>query len=226
VSLEDHVDPDERSTRDDVVAVVRAVASRGWAIAGTGAGVVSSGVDDALRVLVHRRVVRALRSDRAMPSRVELVEALDCPAGSVLSPWIGAGAARLARTGRATRVLGGRTPLGLAVRFGPAAYAAISGNVRGLDAAVAHLVARARRRRIEPDPERLHRVVVQALTGQPVAPDADVDHGPLLRAWLGDAGRRAVPFGLDRISGFRNGLTPEAAAAVLESVDVRRLAAR
>lgn len=225
MSLEDH-DPDERSARDDVVAVVRVVASRGWAIAGAGADVVGSGVDDALRVLVHRRVVRALRADRPMPTRIELVDALDARAGAVLSPWAGAGAARLARTGRTAKVLGGRTPLGLAVRFGPALYTAISGNVRGLDAAIAHLVARARRRRIEPDPERLHRVVVQALTGQPIAPDADADHGALLRAWLGDAGRRAVPFRLDRISGFRNGLTPEAAAAVVESVDVRRLADR
>lgn len=224
--LEDRPDPDEPSTRDDVVAVVRAVASRGWAIAGTGADVVSSGVEDALRVLVHRRVVRTLRADPTMPTRIELVDALDARTGAVLSPLVGAGAARLARTGRAAKALGGRTPLGLAVRFGPAFYTAISGNVRGLDAAIAHLVVRARRRHIEPDPERLHRVVVQALTGRPIAPDADADHGALLRVWLGDAGRRAVPFGLDRISGFRNGLTAEAAAAVIESVDVRRLTHR
>lgn len=226
MSLEDPSGRDDGSTRDDVVAVVRAVASRGWAMAGTGASAVSSGVDDAVRVLVHRRVVRALRSGASTPTRIELVDALDGPSGSALSPWIGAGAARLARTGRAARVLGSRTPLGLAVRFGPAVYGAISGNVRGLDAASAHLVGRARDRRVDPDPDRLHRVVVQALTGQPIAPDVDADHSALLRVWLGDAGRSAVPFGLDRISGFRNGLTPEAAAAVLESVDVRRLAAR
>jgi hypothetical protein len=108
------------------------------------------------------------------------------------------------------------------VRFGPALYEAVSTNLRGLDAALGHLVTRARDQRIDPDPERLRTAVVQALAGDPIDPDADADHGSLVRVWLGDAGRRVVPFG-GRISGLNRGRTPEAVAAALASVDVRRL---
>lgn len=215
---------DERSTRDDVIAVVKAVAGRGRALAGSGAHVLGEGVDDALAGLIRRRVARALRPGATPVDRNGLVEALGSRPGSNMSPWIGAGAARLARTGRAAKAMGGRTPLGLAVRFGPTVYSAVSGNLRGLDAAIAYLVARARTGRVEPDPEQVRRIVVQALAGDPVDPDADVDHGALIRAWLGDAGRRAMPFGLDRIRGLRSARTPEAVAAVLDAVDVTRLA--
>ena len=97
-------------------------------------------VEDALRILVRRRVARALRPGAPAVTTDELIEALGPRTGSTITPWIGAGAARLARTGRAAKVLGGRTPLGLAVRFGPALSAAVLGNVRGLDAAIARLV--------------------------------------------------------------------------------------
>ena len=203
--------------------MVRAVTGRGRAFAGTGASAVSSGVDDALRALVGRRVDRALRPGAADVTPDELLESLDVRSGPAMSPWLGAGAARLVRTGRVARALGGRTPLGLIVRFGPALYAAVSSNLRGLDAAAGRLVTRARQRGVEPDPERLRRVVVQALTGDPIDPGADADHSALLRVWLGDAGRRAVPFG-DHIKGLRASRTPEAVAAVLDSIDVGRLA--
>lgn len=217
------VPDDDRSARDDVLAVVRAVAGRSRDLAGSGAGAFGGGLDEALRALVDRRVQRALRPGAPAVSASELVDALGDGGASALSPWLGAGAARLASAGRAARLVGGRTPVGLAVRFGPALYQAISGNLRGLDAAAAHLVTRARDQRVDPDPERLRTVVVQALAGDPVDPDAEADHASLVRVWLGDAGRRMVPFGLRRISGFNKGRTPEAVAAALAAVDVRRL---
>jgi hypothetical protein len=215
------VPDDDRSTRDDVLAVVRAVAGRGLELAGTGAGALGTGVDEALRALIDRRVDRALRPTAPAVSATDLVDALGST-GPAVSPWLGAGAARLARTGRAARVMGGRTPIGLAVRFGPALYQAVSANLRGLDAAIAHLVTRARDQRIDPDPGRLRTVVVQSLAGDPIDPDVEADPSALVRVWLGDAGRRVVPFG-GRLAGFNRGRTPEAVAAALASVDVRRL---
>lgn len=76
------------------------------------------------------------------------------------------------------------------------------------------------------DPARAQRVVVQALVGTPIDPETEADHATLVRAWLGDAGRRAVPFGLDRLSGLRRGPTPAAVAAALDTVEPKRLAAR
>lgn len=216
------VPDDDRSTRDDVLAVVRAVAGKGVELAGTGAGVLGNGVDEALRVLVDRRVERALRPSAPAVSATDLVDALGTT-GTSVSPWLGAGAARLARSGRAARFVGSRHPVGLAVRFGPSLYQAVSANLRGLDAAIAHLVTRARDRSIDPDPTRLRTAVVQALTGDPVDPDAEADPSALVRVWLGDAGRRVVPFGLGRINGLTRGRTPDAVAAALASLDVRRL---
>lgn len=213
---------DDRSTRDDVLAVVRAVAGRGRNLAGSSGEALGAGMDDAVRALVDRRVQRALRPSAPRVPADELVRTLGSRSAGSVTPWVGAGAARLARTGRAARLVGGRTPIGLAVRFGPALYEAVSTNLRGLDAALAHLVTRARDERVEPDPERLRTVVVQALAGDPVDPDATADHASLVRVWLGDAGRRLVPFG-SRITGFNRGRTPEAVAAALAAVDVRRL---
>lgn len=216
------VPEDDRSTRDDVLAVVRALVGRGRELAGSGTDVLGGGMDDALRALVDRRVQRALQPSARTVSSKDLVQALGSKSSSSATPWLGAGAARLARTGRAARFIGGRTPVGLAVRFGPLLYEAVSTNLRGLDAALGHLVTRARDQRIEPDAERLRTVVVQALSGDPIDPDADADHGALVWIWLGDAGRRLVPFG-SRITGFNRGRTPEAVAAALAGVDVRRL---
>lgn len=216
------VPADDRSPRDDVLAIVRAVAGRSFELAGSGADVLGGGVDDALRALVDRRVQRALRPSAPSVTSKDLVQTLGSTSSSTMAPWLGAGAARLASTGRAARFVGGRTPIGLAVRFGPALYEAVSTNLRGLDAALAHLVTRARDQRIDPDPDRLRTAVVQALAGDPIDPDAEADHGSLVRLWLGDAGRRVVPFG-GRINGLNRGRTPEAVAAALGSIDVRRL---
>jgi hypothetical protein len=216
------VPEDDRSTRDDVLAALRAAAGRGRELAGSGADVLGGGMDEAVRALIDRRVQRALAPSAPAVHAEDLVDALGATSGTSMSPWLGAGAARLARTSRAARLIGGRTPIGLAVRFGPALYEAVSTNLQGLDAALGHLVTRARDQRIEPDPERLRTAVVQALAGDPVDPAAEANHGSLVRVWLGDAGRRVVPFG-SRISGLNRGRTPEAVAAALAAVDVRRL---
>lgn len=216
------VPEDDRSARDDVLSVVRAVAGRSRTLAGSGADVLGGGVDEAVRALIDRRVQRALRPAAPRVRADELVEALDAQRSTSVTPWVGAGAARLARTGRAARLIGGRTPIGLAVRFGPALYEAVSTNLRGLDAALGHVVSRARDQGIEPDAGRLRTVVVQALAGEPIDPDADAGNGSLIRVWLGDAGRRVIPFGR-RISGLNRGRTPEAVAAALGSLDVGRL---
>ena len=208
-----------------MLAVVRAVAGRSLSFAGSSAHVLSGSVDDAVRALVSRRAERAVRPGAPAVSTADLVDALDARTASPVSPWVGAGMLRLARTGRLAKAVGGRTPVGLAVRFGPALYGAISTNLRGLDAALGHLVTEARRKGVDPDPERLRRVVVQALAGDPVDPESDPDHATLVRIWLGDAGRRAVPFG-EHLKGLRNGRTPEATAAVLDRIDVRTLGKR
>lgn len=213
---------DDRSARDDVLAAVRTALGRGRELAGSGAGTLAGGADEAIRALVDQRVRRALQPSTPAVTADDLVQALGSKASSSMSPWLGAGAARLARTGRAARLVGGRTPIGLALRFGPLLHEAITTNLRGLDAAIGHLVTRARDQRIDPDPARIRTAVVQSLAGGPVDPDADADHGALARVWLGDAGRRAIPFG-SRLSGFNRGRTPEAVAAALAAVDVRRL---
>lgn len=215
---------DDRSTRDAVLAVAGSVAKRGWSLAGSGAQALGSGVDDALRVLLTTRVERALRPDAGPVTTDSLIAALDATPSAVPA-WLGAGMARLARTGRAAKAVGGRTPVGLALTFGPAVYSAITSNLGSLDASIAHLVTRARASGVDPDPDRLRRVAVQALTGAPIDPEIDPDHGSLLRLWIGQAGRRAVPFG-ERINGLRGGRTPAAIAAVLDSVDVLRLGAK
>jgi len=214
----------ERPPRDDVLEVVRTLLSRARGAATGGADLLGGGVADAVRALVDRRVQRALQRD-APASAADVVLALS--ADATPSPLrVGRAGAWLARRGRAARFIGGRTPAGLALRFGPGLYEAVARSVRGLDAAAAHLVARAREAGVEPHPHRVRAAVVQALTGDRLDPAADPDHTALVRLWLADAGRRVVPFGLGRISGFTRGRTPEAVAAALASVDVGKLGGR
>lgn len=215
---------DDRPDRDDVAAFVRAALARTRQLAAGGVDVVGAGLDDAVRALVDRRVRRALRSTSPPPGSADVVLALSAGGGpSAGARRLGQAGIWLASRGKVARAVGGRTPAGLALAMGPSLYDAVSSNVRGLDAAAAHLVGRARQQGVEPDPDRIRTAVVQALTGGPVDPAAEPDHGALARVWLADAGRRIAPFGLGRISGFTRGRTPDAVAAALGSVDVRRL---
>lgn len=217
---------DDRSTIADVVEVLRAAAGRGAQVAGAGAEVVGSGIDDVVRALVDRRVQRALRPDAPAVTATDLVLALSASGGGgSVTSRLGRTTAMLAGRSRPIRRVAGRTPTGLALRYGPGLADAVAASVRGLDAAAAHLVTRARERRLDPDPDRVRTAVVQALVGAPIDPDADVDHTQLVRVWLSDAGRRLAPFGLDRVRALARGRTPEAVAAALGQVDVRRLRA-
>lgn len=217
---------DDRSAIADVLDVLRTAAGRGVEVAGTGAEVLGAGVDDAVRALVERRVQRALRPTAPAVTATDLVLALSTPGGGgAVASRLGRTSAQLASRSRRVRAVGGRTPVGLALRYGPGLLDALTASVRGLDAAAAHLVTRARERRIEPDPDRLRAVVVQAIVGAPLDPDADIDHTHLARLWLSDAGRRLAPFGLHRVRALARGRTPEAIAASLAAVDVRRLEA-
>jgi len=216
---------DDRTTSDDVLSVVRAVLGRARDAAGTGAGALGSGVEDAVRAVVDRRVRRALRSTAPGPTAVDVVLALSSERPSSIAGRIGSTGSWVAGR-RAARFVGGRTPVGLALRFGPGLYDAVSSALRGIDAAAAHLVTRAREHGVEPDPDRLRAAVVQSLTGEPVDPDTEPDHGALVRLWLAEAGRRMAPIGLGRISGLTRGRTPDAVAAALGRVDVRQLRAR
>ncbi len=217
---------DDRSAIADVLDALRLAAGRGVQAAGAGAEVFGAGVDDAIRALVDLRVQRALRPSAPAVTPTDLVLALSTPTGSgSVASTLGRTTARLARRTRTVRAVAGRTPAGLALRFGPGLVDAVTANLRGLDAAAGHLATRARERRIEPDADRLRAVVVQALVGAPIDPDADVDHSQLARVWLSDAGRRLAPFGLDRVRALARGRTPEAVAAALGELDVRRLRA-
>jgi len=211
----------ERPSRDDVVDLVRALLVRLRDAAGGGADLLGGGVEDAARALVDRRVQRAVQS--ATPaSAVDVVLALSAEAPSSTAR-VGQAAAWLASRGRFAKAIGGRTPAGLVLTLGPGLYEAVSRGLRGLDASAAHLVQRARDAGIEPDPALVRSAVVQALTGKPVDPQGEPDHGALVRLWLAEAGRSIAPFGLRRLSGLTRGRTPEAVAAALGAVDVRRL---
>lgn len=217
---------DDRSGIADVLDALRVAAGRGVQAAGAGAEVLGAGVDDAVRAVVERRVQRALRPTAPAVTATDVVLALSTPdGGGSVASRLGRTTAQLARRTRAVRTVAGRTPAGLALRFGPGLVEAIGANLRGLDAAAAYLATRAREHRIDPDPDRIRAAVVQALVGAPIDPDADVDHAQLARVWLSDAGRRLAPFGLDRVRALARGRTPEAVAAALGSVDVRRLRA-
>jgi hypothetical protein len=217
---------DDRSARDDVAAVVRAVLARARDAASGGAEVVGAGVDDAVRALVDRRIERALRRPGPATSSTDLAEVLGSGGGSAIARRAGATSAWLAGRTRAARFVGGRTPVGVALALAPVLYDAVAANLRGLDAAASHLVARARQHGVEPDPDRVRAALVQALSGAAVDPRDEPDHTALVRVWLADAGRQVLPPGLSGIKALGRGRTPDAVAATLARVDVRHLGGR
>ncbi len=215
---------DDTSAIDDILAVLRVVAGWGRDAAGAGIELLGDGLDDALRVLVHHRVERALAPGAAAVHAPQLVEALGPTSSSgSMAQRFGSGGARLARRTRLARSVTSRTPVGMALRFGPGLVDVAAGSLRSLDATAAHLVTRARDARIEPDPDRLRAAVVQVLIGDAVDPDADVDHIALARVWLADAARRLAPLGLGGIRGLNRSRTPEAIIAALSEIDLRQL---
>ena len=64
-----------------------------------------------------------------------------------------------------------------------------------LSALASYLTVRAESEGVEPDPARLETTVVQLALGQPVDPDADIRHGPLVLRWLGTGAWGIVAMG-------------------------------
>lgn len=196
--------PDESAARtvDEVIAALQSAIGKGRELGSASLAGIGSGVDDAIRRMVDDRVSRALDRPGAPLTEGALTAALAAGGRSSLSRRVSSrGVARLARSARPLRALGGRSPAGLALRFGPALYDVVGEALRNIDTVATQLAARADAAGVDADPERLRTVVVQVLTGQPVDPDDEADDRALARTWLTRAGSHLAPFGLGRRSG-------------------------
>jgi hypothetical protein len=76
----------------------------------------------------------------------------------------------------------------------PALYASVTHGAGELRLVASHLALRARAAGIEPDVERVRRVAVQVLRGDPIDPEQEPRHGPLAVRWLRRAAWAALPF--------------------------------
>lgn len=208
-------DEDERRLIEEVVGALRRITELGIDAGAAGASALGTGVEESVRRLVDHRIGRALRD----PSSVPALGSSPQPSSSgSLARRLGTRGAKAfaVRKGMAGR-LAGRHPAGLALRYGPAVVDAVQGNLTRLDAVAAHLVRRARGAGVEPDPERLARVVVQVLADLPVDADDDVSRAVLLKRWARDVGRSLLPFG-------GGGDRDDAHRAAADAVDPRSLA--
>lgn len=192
------LDDTEDATTRSLAAALRRALELGRDVGTSSAAVLGSGLDEATRIAIGQRVRRALTTTTGPPEVGALVDALEPGGGqrSVTRRLGGQTALRVARRTRFARRLAGRTPVGLAVQYGPVVARAVVAGRRSVDATAAHLVARARERGVEPDPDRLARVVAQLLTGLPPDPNGPVDHARLASQWLTQLGWRLAPFDL------------------------------
>lgn len=215
-------EPDDSRAIENVLSVLRSALDRGRELGSSGAELLGSGADDAVRALVARRVERAMRIAPETVDTARLAAALE-PSSSVarVAGRAGSIGRRVARNSRIARAVSRRTPAGMALRWGPLVVDVVRTNLRAVDAVAVHLVSRARRAGVDPDPERLQSTVVQALTGLPLDPGADVDHTVLARTWLRDSGRRLLPFGLGDDGARRS---PVEVIGTLSDLDVGLLA--
>lgn len=203
---------------------MRSALERGRHVGVAGADLVTSGVEDAVRVLVERRIDRAIRHAPTTVDTSQLVAALEPSSSfSSLAGRAGTVGRRVARHTRAARVLSRRTPTGMALRWGPLLVDAVRGHLRAVDAVAVHLVSRARRAGVDPDPGRVHAAVVQVLAGLDVEPEGPADHAALARTWLRDSGRKLLPFGL---VGSGRGRSAADVVGRLVDLDVGRLGRR
>jgi hypothetical protein len=153
-------------------------------------------VEGTARVLVRRVINGSLDHPKPVAGEPVLASAL---ATRTEPPAVGkaTGAlltARFIRRFGPLKVVFARTPMWLIVAAVPALYASVVRGAEELDLVASHLVQRARATGVDPDRERLRRVAVQVLNGDPIAPDAEPRHGPLAVRWLRRAGRAALPF--------------------------------
>ena len=179
-------------------------------------------VEGAARALVRKVVQDALAEPRPVEDRRRLAKALRAKSSG---PALGASTAvafgtRLARRMGPARFAARRTPLWLAVTALPSVYASITRGTEELTLVASHLVHRSRSVGIDPDPERLRRVVVQVVTDRPVRPGEEPTHGPLAWAWARRAVRASLPFA----SGVAT-RDPDGVARAASQVDVHALRA-
>ncbi len=165
-----------------VQAVTSTLAKGGQA----SAGAVSRSAEGAATTLTGRVIRSALAQPRSIEDTTELARALVTrPTGASLAGPVVAMAARAASKFGALRFLTHRTPMWLLASLVPALWAAMARGTNELSALASYLASRARSDGIEPDPGRLEAAVVQLALGQPVDPDSEVRHGPLVLRWLG-----------------------------------------
>ncbi len=210
----------------DVVAVLVVAAERARTLGVEGIGLLGDGADAAVSALVGARVQRAVDVTRPVAPATDLARALEPPSGAAtVAAQVGRVSSRLARRSRLARAVTGRTPAGLALRLGPAVVDTVRGGVRAVDAVAATVAARARAAGVEPDPDRVRTVVVQALVGDPVDPDASADHARLALAWLARVGADVAPLGLGGVARRLGGQGPAAAdvVAALDDLDPHRV---
>lgn len=198
----------------DVAALAQAVVDLVGRRSTGGATSALDAVEGAARSLVRRLVSAAIEAPRPVEDRQRLAKALR---KRPPSPALGGATAvafgtKVARRLGPARFAARRTPLWFAVTAVPAVYASITRGAEEVTLVTSHLVLRARAAGIEPDPERLRRVVIQLLTGRDARPDHEASHGPLALAWGRRALRAALPFASTVSTKDPDGLAAAAAA--------------
>lgn len=212
-------DPDQgqrSSLAPDVSALTQAVTDAFQRSRAAGSTSPLEAVEGAARALVRRVVSSALADPRPVGDRRRLAKALSGRSGG---PSLGGASAaavgtRVARRLGPARFAARRTPLWFAVTAVPAVYSSITRGAEELTLVASHLILRARAAGVEPDPERLRRVVVQVVSGHAIQPEDEPSHGPLALAW----GRRAVRAAMPFARGVRT-KDPDSIAAAAAAVD-------
>lgn len=222
-------DDEDRRTIDDVVTALRSAIERAGDLGSSGVSAIGQAVDDAVHRLVRQRIDRVLSEttqddDDERSTSSALARSLEpgTTASTVTSTArrVGRTAARYSSRARTLRAATSRTPIGMALSWLPALVDAITTGARQIDAIATNLVARARQAGVEPDPERLERVVVQVLTSRRPDPDEPADHHRLARTWVMQVGRGAAPFGTRRLVRRIGSAAPDSAEIVGRVADI------
>lgn len=214
--------PDDPAPRTaaEVVAALQAAIGKGRELGASGLSGLGAGVDDVIRRVVDDRVDPALERVHPPLSPGELTAALAAGGRPSVAKQVGSRSVnRLVRRTGPLRAIGGRTPIGLALRYGPALYDVVGDALRTMDVVATQLASRAADAGVDPDPDRLRAAVVQLLTQRTVDPGGEVDHLALARTWLGRAGSRLMPFGI----GGRSDRSAAELARSVQAVDPRSL---
>jgi len=184
---------DTASRVGDVVRTVVSSVGRAGTVSLSALGDAAEGPG---RALTGRISATAVSQPRPVADPRDLAAALDeQPHSPLLGGATGAAlAAKVAGRVGPLRFLGRRTPTWLVITAVPALHASVASGAEELALVSSHLVHRARRAGVEPDPERVRRAAVQLMAGAPVDPDIEPRHAPLVLAWLQRALRAILPF--------------------------------